>query len=92
LPKKISPVFESLEDKWVFVDDYFPRVAEACGLSCTMMPNRMTCASKIAHNLRILGMTEAALPQWAWDMIRDTDAKLPEPLSISAFILLQRPA
>lgn len=92
LPEKTSPVFESLEDKWVFADDYFPCLAEAHGLTCTMMPNRMTCASKIAHNLRILGMTEAALPQWAWEMVRETDAAQTEPPAVSAFILLRRPS
>jgi SAM-dependent methyltransferase len=74
---KTLPVFQHLDDKWVFSRDYFAEQGQAAGFSRTWVipiadvgPNYFE--SQAHHMLGGLGV-ERLMPQWAWKVFERLD-------------------
>lgn len=76
---KSVPVFEKLDDKWLFTRSYFERIQQKVGFrELTIYPLHSTASPFLANILAylqiVLGLDESALPAWALEYIREMDA------------------
>jgi SAM-dependent methyltransferase len=80
---KSAPIFQRIDDKWLFTRSYFEDVAAAIG-GVSVEINQLNPSSEpfllqTRSYLRLaLGLSQeqaaAALPEWAWDILRQIDA------------------
>ncbi len=102
---KSAPIFRDLDDKWLFTHAFFKGViAPLGGYDLEIEPINLSddCFTRqTLTNLRLsLGLSEEAvmraLPEWAWNILRETDAaisdELKKDLPIEARITISRTA
>lgn len=75
---KSLPLFQQIDDKWLFTRRYLEEIADKAGFSeCILYPLHATdhqFAKQIEVNLRLgIGKGQDALPQWAWEIIQQYD-------------------
>jgi ubiquinone/menaquinone biosynthesis C-methylase UbiE len=99
---KTAPIFQRIDDKWLFTRSYFEKVAAELGVSVVIEPlnkGDTPFLSQTQTYLRLaLGMSLdnaiLALPNWASDILRAVDAafspELKRDLPIEASIVLTR--
>lgn len=88
---KSAPVFRKLDDKWCFTKRYFEGLSEKFGFSrCTIYSLHDTARQfedQTEVNLRLgPGRTRDALPDWAWEIIRQFDSAFSEDLKADMLI------
>jgi ubiquinone/menaquinone biosynthesis C-methylase UbiE len=96
---KSAPLFQQMDDKWIFTRRYFEEIADKAGFSeCVIYPLHATDHQFVKQtelNLR-LGIRKEpdALPQWAWEIIRRYDesfsADLKSELLIEGGVILRK--
>jgi ubiquinone/menaquinone biosynthesis C-methylase UbiE len=98
-PDKTQPIFQRLDDKWLFTKSYFEKAAKSAGFrEITIYPIHDTqgaFGNQIRTILSIgLGLDESALPQWAWDCANRMDNhfsdQLKEDLLLEGCIILRK--
>jgi len=96
---KSLPIFQQMEDKWLFTKRYFEEITAKAGFSeCIIYPLHATdCqfAKQIEVLLRLgIGKDREALPQWAWEIIQQYDesfsADLKSDLLIEGGVILRK--
>jgi ubiquinone/menaquinone biosynthesis C-methylase UbiE len=88
---KSDPIFDAIDDKWLFTRAYFERQRRACGFSSLrIFPlNRMDkpFSSQIVTHLRLcLDKTAEALPPAAWQIASRYDEMLSDDLRLEMLI------
>jgi SAM-dependent methyltransferase len=99
---KSAPIFQRMDDKWLFTRSYFERLATELDVSVAIEPSNKGDTPYLLQtrtNLRLaLGLTPEdallALPIWAWDVLRGFDAtfspELKRDLPIEASVVFTR--
>lgn len=100
---KSAPVFQEIDDKWLFTKSFFEEILAPLGdyaLEIEMINSSDSAFSRqTLTNLRLSsGLSEdaaaQALPGWAWDILKDTDAafsrELKRDLPIEGRIVINR--
>lgn len=96
---KSSPLFQQMDDKWLFTKCYFEEIADKAGFSeCITYPLHATehqFAKQTEVNLRLgTGKGQDALPLWAWEIIQQYDesfsADLKSELLIEGGVILRK--
>jgi ubiquinone/menaquinone biosynthesis C-methylase UbiE len=100
---KTAPIFQRLDDKWLFTRSYFESLASEIGVLVAIEPLNPSDTPFLLQtqtNLRLaLGLTPgdeiAALPNWAWDVLRAIDGtfspELRRELPIEARVIFTQP-
>jgi SAM-dependent methyltransferase len=76
-----DPIFQELDDKWMFTRSYFERVKEAQGWQQLIIyglnPSDTPLRSQAVVHLRLgAGLPQDALPEWAWAVIDQADREM----------------
>jgi len=87
---KSAPVFQRLDDKWLFTRSYFKALASSLGVSVDITPLNPSDTPFLLQTqtyLRLaLGLSpedaSLALPNWAWDVLRGFDAAFSRELKL----------
>jgi hypothetical protein len=99
---KTAPIFQRIDDKWLFTRSYFETLASSLGVFVNIEPLNLSDAPfslQTQTNLRLaLGLSPedalVALPNWAWDILRGFDAafspELKRELPIEAGVIFTR--
>jgi SAM-dependent methyltransferase len=82
---KTDPIFREIDDKWMFTRTYFERVKADQGwaelIVCPLNVSPTFLRTQAEVHLRLGAQLEpAALPDWAWAVIDETDAGVSEDL------------
>jgi ubiquinone/menaquinone biosynthesis C-methylase UbiE len=79
LRDKSDPIFETLDDKWLFTRAWFEQAAAGPEWEGLRIEGLGTGANPIADRARTelrlgLGADESTLPRWAWDLLAEHEA------------------
>jgi ubiquinone/menaquinone biosynthesis C-methylase UbiE len=82
---KTDPIFREIDDKWMFTRTYFERIKSEQGWAelniCPLNVSATFLRTQAEVHLRLGAQLEpAALPEWAWAVIDETDAGVSEDL------------
>ena len=98
---KTDPIFREIDDKWMFTRTYFERIKSEQGwaelIVCPLNVSPTFLRTQAEVHLRLGAQLEpAALPEWAWAVIDETDAGVSEDLrrewAPEAAVLLRKAA
>lgn len=89
-PDPTSDVFRALDDKWLFSRERVEAMAAAAGFAVTRIvannSNPQMYERLAPIHLRLAGVPDGTLPDWAMDIVRSFDAALTEPFKRAAVL------
>lgn len=82
---KTDPVFEKMDDKWLFSKSFFEKIGEETGFRDTSVfsihDTTHPFSGQMKTILRLgLGLEESALPGWVWSYLQEKDQHFSEEL------------